>query len=362
MRSSSYFVVLGLVLLSGCADKYENQINEIRYATAITENKLYNADFQIWQRGTQAVMENGQSSYAADRWFSRNNLGPGSKVSYSRVEDFSQGSLYGARVEVLEPPHQSPTGSCELFQTLNNYDSLKFANDRASFSIRVKALGRVSKVGLQFVYNKTQNIATDPIGPEVLVDVNQNDYVLGVLANVPIGGELLPKGVLGVRIRVAAVSSGNLYDLENGFVVKQGMLNFGATPGPFRTRFEEFSQELAACQAYYEKSYLLEETPHATGEGQTWALLGPVISLGNRVSLVSGPVNFRYTKIRKDPTVTIYSPKTGLKGAWYNGTIKRDEPNVGITNVNHLAFTLLCDSPGGHEVYFQWTADAEIYP
>lgn len=356
------FLLLSVLFIAACADKYENQVNDIHYATAITENRLHNSDFVIWQRGASLILPDKNSSYLADRWFSRNDLGTGSRIEYKRVEEFYEGSRYGASMQVIEPPHANPGGTIQITQTLENYDSLRFANQRATFSVRVKALGRVNAIGIQFISNATEVVASEPLGPEVVFPVSSDKYSMGTVANVDIGGSFVPAGVLGVRIRVAGVSSGNLYDLDNGMVVRQAMLNFGAAPGPFRTRFEDVGNELTACQRYYEKSYSIDDAPGTvTQNGEVSDVIGHELQGFNRMrTLEGGPVRYQKTKRIPNPLIKIYDPRKGGSGGWHH---RGETEAVGtIVDQSSGGFTILAGNGANEEVYFHWSTDAEIYP
>ncbi len=358
----STLLLFALFLVAACADKFETQVNDFHYATAITENRLYNADFVIWQRGASVILQDKNSSYLADRWFSRNNLGEGSRVEYQRMEEFYEGSRYGASIKVIEPPHANPAGTVEIIQTLENYDSLRFANQRATFSVRVKGLGRVNAIGIQFVSNVKEVVASEPLGPEVIFPVSSDQYSQGTLANVDIGGSFVPAGVLGVRIRVAGVSSGKLYDLDNGMVVRQAMLNLGAAAGPFRTRFEDVGNELAACQRYYEKSYSIDDAPGTkTQNGEVSDVIGHEIQGFNKMrTLEGGPVRYQKTKRIPSPTIQICDPRKGGSGGWHH---RGDTEAVKtIVDQSSSGFTILASDGAHEEVYFHWVADAEIYP
>lgn len=79
--------------------------------------------------------------------------------------------------------------------------------------------------------------------------------------------------------------------------------------------------------------------------------------------LSSGSTKYRVRK-RTTPEVIPYDISSGLERHWTNGKAGGMEPQtVDLSNVNDASF--LISRKGSNEreeVYFQWTADAELKP
>src|SRR5581483_6255425 len=118
----------------------------------------------------------------------------------------------GAQVQITTAPTAAQTNGTELYQTLENLSFLELYSQNACFSANIKALGNVNQVGLQFMSNTSEAKVTTTIGSEVTVAVNTSGFTLGQIVNQALGSAMTTSGVVGVRIRITGVSSGNLYD------------------------------------------------------------------------------------------------------------------------------------------------------
>lgn len=228
----------------------------------IPYNYLFNSDFSIWQRGTSSTVTSQANPatptylYLADRWYVNNILGGGTiqgVITYSQATAVTNGSAFGAKVQITT----APTGTniqngCELYQVLENLDSRQLYGQSASFSVLVKSFGNVTQVGVQFYYATTEVKPTVAIGSEVLTTVNSATFTACTITNQALGTSQTAAGVIGVRIRITGVSSGNLYALNNGFVVEQPYLNYGSTVNGWKRKNQSFAQELAECQRFCE--------------------------------------------------------------------------------------------------------------
>ncbi len=229
-------------------------------------NFLVNSAFDYWQAGTTAtVTATGGGTptttylYQADQWYANNILGGGTiegVITYSQQAAVTNGSGFGAQLKITT----APTGTgiqngCELYQVLSNRASRPLLGQTASFTVLVKALGNVNQVGVQF-YSATSEIKpTTTIGSEVLTTVNSSTFVSCTINGQALGTGATASGVIGVRIRITGVSSGNAYDLNNGFTVEQAILNQGSLAATYSRQYNDPSQEFAACQYFFEKSY-----------------------------------------------------------------------------------------------------------
>lgn len=227
------------------------------------QNFLINGAFDIWQAGTSATLTAAGSGaptpvylYQPDQWYVKNILGGGTIegiVTFSQVAGVTNGSMFGAKAQITT----APTGTgiqngLELYQVLSNKASTPLYNKTASFTILIKALGNVNQVGVQFYYATTEAKLTNSIGSEVLTTVNSSTFSSCTINGQALGTTQTVNGVIGVRIRPTAVSTGNLYDLNNGIVSEQAMLNLGPVALPFSRQYNDPAQELASAQYFYE--------------------------------------------------------------------------------------------------------------
>lgn len=236
--------------------------------TAI-QNLLLNGNLPLFQRGTSSTVANGLTSYLADRWYAKNSLGTNGIITQDQLPGVSDGAAFGLRVRISTAPTALQTNGCELYQAIENQTSLQLYNKTASFQVKVKALANVTQVGIQFFYATSEIKLTTSIGSETLVTVNSSTFTTLNTGLQAIGTTQTTSGVVGVRIRPTAVSTGNLYDINNGFVVEQAMVAVAAdtTGATFISAFPTFESELAACQRYYLKSYSQGTNPGTTTTG-----------------------------------------------------------------------------------------------
>lgn len=213
-------------------------------------NRLLNSAFANWQHSTSVTIANAASTYAADRWYVKNSLGTNGVITYSRQTASVDGSAYAAKVLITTAPTAAQTNGTELYQTLENLDSLKLYNQTASFSIQVKAFGNVNQIGVQFFYKTTEAKVDTAIGSEQTFSVTTGAYATASISGQALGTSQTTSGVIGVRIRITGVSTGNAYDLNNGFQVEQGILNIGTTPTTWGPAYPSTAMELAACQRF----------------------------------------------------------------------------------------------------------------
>lgn len=238
--------------------------NGISYQNPINfQNLLCNGAFDYWQAGTSATITatggatpTNTYAYLADQWYANNILGGGTVegiITYSQVTGVTNGSIFGAKLQITT----APTGTgiqngCELYQPLSNKASYPLYNQTASFSVLVKALNNVNSVGVTLGYVTSEAKGFTAIGSEVNTTVNTSTFTSCTINGQALGTAQTVSGIIVARIRIHGVSSGNAYDLNNGFVCEQAMLNLGPVAMPFSRKYQDPAMELAACQYFYE--------------------------------------------------------------------------------------------------------------
>lgn len=317
-------------------------------------NWLLNSDFNLCQRfgdlGNTTVA-NGVSTYVVDRWYIKNSLGTSGIITGTHIVGTVGAIDRAFKVQITTAPNAAQANGCELYQTLETRDAIYFVGQNASFGVNVKALGNVTQIGLQF-FSKTSEAKVDTaIGSETLVTVNTSTFTLAQLLNQALGSGW-SSGVVGVRIRPTAVSSGNLYDLNNGFIVSQAQVNLGPVLGAWQRAYPTLAAEIAACQRFYEKSYELGvPVGNNTAVGQWLAVTAAVIANGGTVFTIPYKVPKRALG-----TVTTYT-QAGTSGQWSFGVST-------VTNNSTSSFPLTNNTGGtladATTVFGHWTVDAEI--
>jgi hypothetical protein len=324
---------------------------------ATAPNSLLNGAFDFWQRGTTTTIATGAGAYLADRWYAAQTLGTNAVVTYERVTGSNDGAKYGLKLSVTTAATAAFGTTFYLAQTLENRDSLAFYGQDASMSFLVKAVGNVSQVGIQFYYAATEIKADTAIGSEELFTVNSSSFTPIKIDGQAMGVSMTAAGVVGVRLRVSAVSTGNLYDLGNGIIVENAMMNVGATAGTFKRAGRTAGDEIYMLQRFYEKSYDLDVVP---GTVTVYGCVGQRCTDTN--SIFSVAFQTRKRTRAAVPTVTFYNPETGATGTWRdttagaNRTVTENSSSGGTTGTYvNVASTVVNNVLRGH-----FTVDAEI--
>lgn len=334
-------------------------------------NYLVNGAFDFWQAGTSAtVTATGGGTpantylYQPDQWYVNNKLGGGTVegiITFSQVTGVTNGSLYGAKAQITT----APTGTgiqngLEIYQTLSNRASQGLYGQTASFTVLIKSLGNVNQAGVQFYYKTSEAKVDTGIGAEVTCTVNTSTFSACTINGQALGTTQTTSGVIGVRIRPTAVSTGNLYDLNNGLVIEQAMMNVGTTAANFSRQYNDPVQELAACQYFYEKSYDVATAPGtATTSGMA---LG---SYGAAQTHAGLPITFKVNK-RIAPSFSYWDEAGNVnKGSTWTpaGWVRADNVSVLQTadNIIGTQNAIIGVSLGAaNTVGFHWVADSRL--
>ena len=283
------------------------------------QNQLMNGGFDLWQRGTSVTVANTISTYLADRWYVKNSLGTNGVITYSQVAGVQVGSKFGAKVQITTAPTAAQVNGTELYQVIENANTLALLDKIMSSRVYIKSFGLVNQVGIQFYYKTTEAKVDTALGSEALVTVNTSTFTLGQLLGQSINNLPTSAGVLGIRIRITGVSSGNLYDINNGFVVEQAMMNVGVSSLLFKRRGDSIREEIQDCQRYYEKSYNLNVNPGANDASGQLEQFARVARAANQAGTF-GTYTTSFKVAKRIAPVCNYYGQTGTINAVYNGS------------------------------------------
>lgn len=347
------------VLVSGGASADPGWASSIEQSLLpFQQNYVLNSSLFLWQATTSITIANTVSSYGPDQFYGKNSLGPVGVLTLSQQAAGLNGSHFAAKLLISTAPTSAQTNGTELYYILDNPDSMAIYNKTASGGVQVKAFGNVNQVGIQFYYATSEVKLTTSVGSEGTCTVNTSSYVQCSTLGQALGTSMTTSGVIGMRIRITGVSSGNTYDLNNGFQIEQLQINTGSTLAPWAMRSRSMGEEVAAAQRYYEKSYpITQAVASSTDLGcASWAQSSAV---GNGSFLHIAP-RFIVEK-RASPTVTLYDN--------VGGTPKVDIGGVSTTaataNVSTRSFSITNNSGGsvgaaGTVDEAHWTADARL--
>ncbi len=326
-------------------------------------NYLVNGGFDLWQVGTSATVTSvggGTPSsvylYQADQWYVTNKLGRSTTagvITYSQVAGVTDGSKYGAKVQITTAPVGTGTNATtpSIDQPLSNAATIPLLGKTVSFSVYVKALGNVDTVNVYVMYATTEVKLTNAL-TGLPCTVNSATFTLCTLPAVSVGTTPTTSGILGVRVSINSVSSGNYYDLNNGFVIEQAMLNVGALPVAFTRQHNNPVDELAAAQYFYEP--IAGNGFTGTTNGTTTCELAYSFKVTKRTAptvtaLAAGTVNVRSSgtdKATGNPA-TIANTTADTTGFWTQ-----------VTNFTGLTSAVPCFDRGTNSAWGQ--ADARL--
>lgn len=263
-------------------------------AQTLPRNFAQNPNFYWCQRcniASSLSIANATSFYLMDRWYGINSMGGSSSLTYAVTSPTQPLSLSSIDLTVATAPTSAQNNlGIQLWQTLDANDSNLLFTQTASFSAVVKAFGNVNQIGIQFMSNATENIGGTSISTESLCTVNSSTDTTCTLNGINLGGPFTPgTGVFAVRIRATNVSTGNVYDVGNGFKTQLPEWNIGMTAAAWHKDISSAS-ELLQMQMFYQ---LL------TAEG-----VNKVLGQGAMTSTTASQNLMYYTKKRTTPTLT----------------------------------------------------------
>lgn len=230
-------------------------------ADANSENRIYNGDFNIWQRGTSAAV----GSYAADRWIT---LGSGGSVSQAR-SSFDLGDTLGVNCPTY---FLSLSVSGQTLTSHYAYTSQRIEGVRSYAGQTITILGWVRTTSLfgSFSVEAQQNFGTGGSPSATVSGISAAKFVptgswepFAAVINVPsVTGKVLGSGnndYLAVNFWTSAGSDFNSrtdsLGLQTisvdfwGIHIRQGTWT-AADTALYRPR--DPGTELALCQRYYE--------------------------------------------------------------------------------------------------------------
>jgi len=301
------------------------------------KNAIINGDFNIWQRGGTFTSV-GAGVYTSDRWqYGKNGAMVHDITLSSDVPTVAQaGRLIRYSLKIDCQTVDASIASSEyamLSQNIEGYNFIPLAQKTMTLSFWVKA----TKTGIysvsfrnggpdrSYVAEYTVNVSNTwefktltilPSPASGSWDYTNSrglsvDFTLAVGSTFQTTKDAWQTGnFLGTSNQVNACDS-----TSNDFLITSVQLEEGDVATPFENR--TFADELRLCQRYYEKTY------------NQSAVAGALTFIGSRAfSSQNGqqnlcPVYFKVTK-RANPTITLFSPITGVAGKISTGVIDID--------------------------------------
>ena len=222
------------------------------------KNYLINSNFDFWQRhnGTSCITPPGNSGggYMADRWYVR-NTGNSSPVLSTQVLYSGTPTSVRYGLQTIFNQVGNTSGNIYITQVIENQFATELSGQTISFSAIVQGLGNVNNIGLNFIYNSNKYAR-----PNTVIGTTQTIAITAGSAYLfQVQGFVIPSGLitnsngnLGVQVFINGVTTGNIYDRNNGLVLNQTMLNIGPYCAPWTRAGNTIDGEFIACQRFCE--------------------------------------------------------------------------------------------------------------
>lgn len=352
-----------LIALTGTGGSFQIDANgrPTSDASYLNHNFIINGAFDFWQRNTSNAVPNHASNapFTADRWYLKNNIGTSGVVTVA--SNTSTIATRVCNVKVTTAPTAAQANVVELWYTLANEDSVPLYNQNISLIFQARALGNINSIGVQFFYRTSEgklNSSDSTIAAEATKALSGGWSTIKV-ENIAVGTGMTMAGVVGLRIRLLGVASGNVYDLNNGMEIGLVSLNIGNKANGFIRHGRSMAGELVACQRYFEKSYELNVVPGTAAVPGYLMVTTIGEGAGNHVICVV----FKTTKI-KAPVGVSYSPDSGTANKIYSylGTSTGDQ-SASVDLLSQSAFRIVAGTYNSGQTcraIAHWTADAEL--
>lgn len=327
-------------------------------------NMILNGDFQIWQRSTggtgTATITTNSFIYGPDRW----QIGVGANSTTVVFSQQSSGLSGSYALRMQRSSGNTGVGNVVAATSLTRDMCIGMANHAVTLSFTAVCGADFSSAGKVLTFFA-------PCGTNTTdVSFITGTYT-GSLSPVISGSQAITTTATRYTVTGSPVSGlATLMGIEffwtpagtaatNDWVQ---ITDVSLSISTVATNFQRlsFAYELALCQYFYNKSFDYTIAPAAA----TGSLLGTTqfqaVTAGatNGVSTTTFPV-----KMRVDPTVTIYNPRTTGNQA-DNGTMSQPCTSTSAATIGQGAFsintTLYSGTAVGNNINYHYTADAEL--
>ena len=314
-----------------------------------SRNIIINGDFRINQRGGSNTTIN---TYALDRW--RSYGGPmGFTISQQDVLSSLGTSRFALRFQRTSGNTQANnTGVAQGIES-KNCEGLAGTQLTLSFKAR-KGANLSDDLDARFFFGtgtddnpvgmtgQTSNTTTYNLTTS-FVKYTKTVTVPAGTTQISIGFDYTPTGTAGAN---------------DWFEIAEVQIERGSVATPFEHR--SFSDELARCQRYFEKTFATDTAP-AQNAGRGGALETLAIRPANTTGLSS---YFRFTVPKRiTPSMTYFNPSAANAQA-RNLDTNTDCSNTNTDNMNSIGgkvfYTLPSSTVSTNLISVHWTADAEL--
>lgn len=279
-------------------------------------NKIINADFGIWQRGTSSTT---LDSYLADRW---RNYWDGTGTFTITQQSFTAGTapVTGYEGTYFQRIALNSAGSSTYFQTFQRVENVRtFAGQTFTLSFWAKANASKS-----LNYYVEQNFGsggsatiTATSGTQSLTTSWQRFSITYTMPSVS-GKTIGTSSFLQLTFRDTNVSAGSYFDIWGV------QFENGSTASPFQTASGSIAGELALCQRYYWRTSAGTNLYAAQGFGSFSSVTDFIAQVYNPVAMRAVPTSVDFSALATNDNVTITAVST----------VTLNNPSTTASNVN----------------------------
>lgn len=330
--------------------------------SGLYQQALINGNFDIWQRNT--TFTPNDDVYICDHWNAL--VETNGAWTFARDTDVPTGGIAKYSIKCTNVTFNN---QCALVQFIENVDAVKLAGRTVSLSFYAKTNStEIANLRASVLaWNSTADSITSDVisswasdGTDPTFATNWTKEIAG--SNKALTSSWQRFTIEGISLDTA--STANLAVIiwvddgtiaaNDDFYVTGVQLNVGSTALNLISR--SFSDELAACERYFQKSFDYGVTPAQS----TTDYLGAEFFLQIGTA-VYGSVRAKFNgRMRTTPTITSYSPGAA-DTHWYDIDNGQTRTAV-VDNVGESGFTIRGTnfSGTGSRNYIHWAAAAEL--
>lgn len=336
---------------TGVTTKLENlQADSVLSPDVSADNYIINGGFDFWQRGTSFSPTNSKK-YAADRMsvYDSNTQSTVTRVASSFAE-----TEYGLKFQ--RTAGTTGTGSKYFAQSIEIKNSRSLIGKNVTFSFKIK-------MGANFSGSMTAYICTGTQTDDREIINSGYDGAFNKLASVSSSTQFktvslsmfVPQSAKQVAILIEWVPAGTA-GADDSYTIEQLMLNIGSIAAPFVSAGKTIGGELALCQRYFEKSYLIDTALGTLGGYNSYICL--IFNSYARTQNVAYKVTKRINVI----PILYNGLSVANNWTWYNaGTSANDGGAIGDNTI--YGFSSQYNGTGYSDKVIavgHWSVDAEI--
>lgn len=325
-------------------------------ATPSSSNPCLNSGMNAWQRGTSVAVSASTYVYTADRW----QIDGGSAITVSRQATSDSTNLpfiqYCARVQ--RNSGQTNTSNIIFNQPFESVNSIPFAGKAVTLSFYARAGANYSQASSGLGVQLTTGTGTDQ-NPRSgsytgqAYPINSTATLTTTWQRFTYSGTVAATATeMAVMFPFTPVGTAGTNDY---YEVTGVQIDIGSVALPFRSNQPTYALELAACQRYYSTTYPVGTAPGTiTSTGNIYRYMPGVACTGDTLQW-----NFLVT-MRTTPSVSTYSPNTGVINKIYNYAIAADTNSNGLSLGSKYVAVYYTQSSGAVQASCHFEASAEL--